>query len=342
VDIVGFGPIGRKLAEILASDDRLRRSFRVSSISDSSGFFAPRNASDVLMAVKSKESGRKISEIKGALPGRDKTSPGASDANVLFDVTNSDYSKPDEARDRAYSALRSGRHLISANKVALSYYFPEILDYARRKGLEVGYGATICGGRNAIVIAKNIGGEEEIIEAGAVLNASTTLILSSLEENASLTFEAACEIAAKTGVLESEWSIDLDGIDAAAKTAILSNVLFPMSKATFPKVKREGIRSESVRALLRSQRQGTEGRVRPGVVRLVSEITPQKCSVSPHMVNRSSALAVEGRFNAVSFQTKSLGEISVKNLGGGVDLTASVLISDLKRIASRVSKNSLQ
>jgi homoserine dehydrogenase len=47
-----------------------------------------------------------------------------------------------------------------------------------------------------------------------------------------------------------------------------------------------------------------------------------------------SPLAVKGRYNVVVFKTKTLGDISVRNLGGGVSLTASVIISDLKKIAS--------
>ena len=321
VDIVGFGPIGRELAQRLVTDSELKRAFRVVSISDSSGKVCTSKSTDVLKAVKWKNAGKKLQDSK--IDGRKETP-----SSVVVDVTNSDYTKFAEARNRAVSSLTSGKHFVSANKVALSNYFSEITGLAKKKGLEVGYGATICGGLHAINVAKNLP-TGEIESASAVLNASTTMILSMLEEDKSLSFEEACDNAAKTGVLESDRSIDLDGFDATAKTAILANVLFPESKATFDRVVRSGIRSDDAKEMIsRARKENTHK------VRLVSELTPKKISVGAKTIPSNSTLAVSGRFNVVQLRTKTLGEISVTNLGGGVALTASVLISDLKCIAS--------
>jgi homoserine dehydrogenase len=320
LDIVGFGPIGRELAKRLVSERDLASRFSVVSIQDSTGAVYPRKKSEVLKAIDWKNSGRKLSESKfGGKPKRK--------SSIFIDLTNSDYSKAEEARKRAISSLREGKHFVSASKVALSNYFSEIFSYAKRRNLEIGYGATICGARHAISVAKNIEWGE-IESASAVLNASTTLILSMLEEEPSLTFEEACKKAAESGVLESDWSIDLDGIDAAAKTAILANVLFPKSKVSLGGVKVRGIRDEMARELIQS------GRSNPlEKTRLISEITKNSVSVEPRKISSDSILAVRGRFNAVSLNTRNLGEIAVRNLGGGVLLTASVIISDLKRIS---------
>lgn len=321
VELVGFGPIGRELAKRLATESELKRLFKVVSISDSSGKICIGKSSDVLKAVEMKSSGGKL--LDSGIGVRRETK-----SSILIDVTNSDYSKAEEARKRATNSLRSGKHFVSANKVALSNYFSEITGLARRNELEVGYGATICGGLHAINVAKNLDAGE-VESASAVLNASTTLILSMLEEDATISFDEACKKAAETGVLESDWSIDLDGVDATAKTAILANVLFPKSKATFSKVARSGIREEAAKEMIDSVRKDGDQKVR-----LVSELTPEKISVSAKLVPSNSTLAVSGRFNVVQLRTKTLGEISVTNLGGGVALTASVIISDLKRIAS--------
>ena len=150
-----------------------------------------------------------------------------------------------------------------------------------------------------------------------------------LEENHNLSFDDACKKAAEAGVLESDWSIDLDGIDAAAKTVILGNVLFPESNFSLGDVAIRGVRDEKAKVLIANNRTKTDTRVR-----LVAEITEDKISVQPKAIPADSPLAVRGRFNVVLFNTKTLGEISVRNLGGGVALTASVVISDLKRISS--------
>jgi homoserine dehydrogenase len=318
VEILGFGPIGRKLAETITTDPALKNmGFSVQSISDSTAKIFPKRQSDVYELIKWKEAGQKFSELKN--PSKPKT-----DAEITIDVTNSDYSKPEEARKRAIDALSSGKHFVSANKVALSNYFNEITTHAKKKNLQIGYGGAICGGRYAITIARSIG-SSEVTSAAAVLNASTTLILSSLEENSSVTFDEACKNASKEGVLESDWAIDLDGIDAAAKTAILSNVLFPKSKTTLKNMKISGIRDDRAKEII-SKRTAREK------VRLVSRLTPKGASVKAEVLAGDSPLAVQGRFNAVLLETKSLGDISTRNLGGGVALTTSVLVSDLKQI----------
>ena len=319
LDIVGFGPIGRELARRIVSQKELGSRFAVVSIRDSSGAIYPKKPAEVLMAIEWKSSGGRLSELELAKKQSKKSS-------IFVDLTNSDYSKAEEARKRVFSALRQGKNLVSASKVALSNYFPEIFAYANRRRLEIGFGATVCGARHAISVARNIE-EGEIESASAVLNASTTLILSMLEEDPSLSFDDACRKAAYTGVLESDWRIDLDGIDAAAKTAILANVLFPRTKASLNKVARRGIRDQGAMKLIRSNRSSSGEKIR-----LVAEITRNNVSVEPKLVPIDSPLAVKGRFNTVLFNTKSLGEISVRNLGGGVALTASVVISDIKRI----------
>ncbi len=149
VDIIGFGAIGRELAKRVATDESLRKSFVVSSITDSTGTIYPKSPADVVKAVEWKSAGKKldssgIEKKKGAT------------GQIGVDVTTSDYKKPEEAKARAVEVLNSGRHFVSANKVALAYYYSEIFELAKKKKLTVGYGATICGGVHAISVAKKI------------------------------------------------------------------------------------------------------------------------------------------------------------------------------------------
>lgn len=324
VDIFGFGPIGRELAKRLVSEKELENEFSIYSISDSSGTIFPRNTSDILKAIELKSTGNKLSKLNLGKKH-------SSNSSIFIDLTNSDYKKAAETKERATLALSDGKHFVSANKVALSSYFSDIFALANERRLQIGFGATICGGVHAINVAKSIGiGEVESVSA--VLNASTTMILSMIEENHGLSFDDACKRAAETGVLESDWSIDLDGIDAAAKTSILGNVLFPDSNFSLADVARHGIRDQSARTIIENYKGKSER------VRLVSEITRDRIIVRPRAVPADSPLAVTGRFNAVLFKTKTLGDISVRNVGGGVSLTASVIISDLKRIFSSIGK----
>jgi homoserine dehydrogenase len=331
VDIVGFGPIGRELARRLISKE-LQETLHVASITDSTGTVYPKNAGEVLKAVEWKE-GKPDQKLNSS--GLDTRKGKAANSQIVVDATSSDYKKAEEAKTRAMDSLNSGKHLVTANKVALAFFYSEVLNLAKKKNLAVGYGATICGGVHAIRVAHGIAAGE-ITSASAVLNASTTLILSMLEENPAMNFEEACKKAAETGVLEKDWGVDLDGIDAGAKTAILGNVLFPDSQFSLGDIAIRGIRDDKAQLLIRyvALKRGEMDEK----IRLVSEIRAEGASVEPKPVKNNSALAVSGRFNTVVFETKTLGEISVRNLGGGVELTASVLISDLKKIVNLQKK----
>ncbi len=326
VDIIGFGPIGRDLGKKLCAIEK----YSIASISDSSLTVYPKDSAQVERAIEWKSEGRKFSDLKELKQSRAReTLQGLeySGARVAVDVTNSDYAKPEEAKKRALLAIGSGKHYVSANKVALSNYFGEIFDAAKKKNLKVGYGATVRGARHAIRIAQSLE-RREVQSAFAVLNASTTFILSKLEENSSMSFEEACNEASKTGILESDWGIDLDGVDAAAKTAILSNVLVPERRLAIREVKRRGIRDPEARELIESMKGSHESRIR-----LVSEIDQKgNASVKPKSMPLDSPLAVQGRYNVVMLVTTNLGDISVRNLGGGISLTSSVLLSDIKEI----------
>ncbi len=328
VDIIGFGAIGRELAKQIAIEEELRKSFTVSSIQDSSGTIYPKSQADVIKAVEWKSAGKTLDSS-----GVEKKK--SSTGQIGVDVTTSDYKKPEEAKRRATEILDSGRYFVSANKVALAYYYSEIFELARKKKLAVGYGATICGGVHAISVARRIA-PGEIQSAGAVLNASTTMILSMLEDNASMSFDDACKRAAETGVLEKDWSIDLDGIDAGAKSAILANVIFPESSYSLGDVAIRGIRDDKAQVAIKFIAQKKDSGEK---IRLVSEITRDGISVEPRTVPKDSPLAVPNRFNVVLFNTKTLGEISIRNYGAGIELTASVIISDLKNIQKLDKRN---
>jgi homoserine dehydrogenase len=250
----------------------------------------------------------------------------------VVDATNSDYAKHHEAKGRADLALNSGKHYVTANKVALAFHFGEIFDLARRKGLLIGYGATNISARPAIVVAQSMA-KGELTQVQGLLNSATTVVLSSLEADPSLSMDQAIEIARKEGILESDPSIDLDGWDAAAKTAILANAVFPERKITISDVSRIGITDERAKRLIESAKNDLGRKYK---VREVSEITKDKAVVEPRLVDAASSLAVRGHTGVVSLFSQVSGEITIKSTfpTGGVELTSSILLSDINQIAA--------
>jgi homoserine dehydrogenase len=298
----------------------------------------PKDSAQVLEVAKWKAERKenKLCEFAGAKIGaRGDLLQGIqfSHSSIVVDATNSDYSKHYEAKSRAELALNNGKHYVTANKAGLAFHYGEIFDLARRRGLLIGYGATNISARHAIVLAQNMA-KDELTQVQGLLNSATTVILSSLEEDRSLSLERAIEIAREEGVLESDPSIDLDGWDAAAKTAILSNAIFPDRKITVDQVSRNGIRDENAKALIESARKDPQ---RKYVVREVSEITKDRAIVEPRLLEASSSpLAIHGHAGVVTLFSQVSGEITIKSTfqSSGVDLTSSILLSDINHIAS--------
>ncbi len=331
---MGYGPIGRELSIKLA---RIPTRFSVASIADSSAVLYPKDSAQVLEVAKWKAERKdnKLSEFPSAKIGaRGDLLQGIqfSHSSIVVDATNSDYSKHNEAKGRAELALNSGKHYVTANKVGLAFHFGEIFDLARRKGLLIGYGATNISARHAIVLAQNMG-KDELTQAQGLLNSATTVILSGLEENLTLSMDQAIEIARKDGILESDPNIDLDGWDAAAKTAILSNAIFPERRITINDVSRKGITDDNAKSLIDSAKNNPERKYK---VREVSDITRDKAVVEPRLVESSSPLAVGGHTGVVSLFSKVSGEITIKSTfpASGVELTSSILLSDINQIAA--------
>lgn len=307
----------------------------VSSVTDSSAVLYPKDAAQVLEVAKWKNEKRenKLADFKGARVGaKGDLFQGIefSKSSIVVDSTNSDYSKHEEAKKRAIVALNSGKHYVSANKVALAFHYGEILDLARKRGLKIGYGATNLSARHAIAVAQNME-KDELTQALALLNSATTVVLSSIEENPTLSMEQAIEIARKDGILESDPLIDLDGWDAAAKTAIFSNAVFPERRITINDVLRAGIRDDKARQLIEDAKNDPSKKYR---VREVSEITREKAIVEPRLVEATSPLAVGGHSGVVTLHSRVSGEITIKSTfpSSGVELTSSVLLSDINQI----------
>jgi homoserine dehydrogenase len=164
-----------------------------------------------------------------------------------------------------------------------------------------------------------------------VVNSTTNHILSALEDGEA--FAPALERMQAEGIAEADPSLDVEGWDAAAKTAALANVL--MDAGLTPQdIDRTGIGPESAPLAL-------EVRTRGRRLRLVASAsrTPGgqvSGSVRPVELPDDDLLArLRGKSNALILQTDLLGEIAIHQLGGDVTMTAYALLSDLVALRRR-------
>ena len=86
-----------------------------------------------------------------------------------------------------------------------------------------------------------------------ILNSTTNVILSEMENG--LTFDAALKKAQQLGVAETDATNDIDGWDAAVKTAALITVLMDVT-VRLAEIERDGIRELTGEAVRNARRDG--------------------------------------------------------------------------------------
>jgi homoserine dehydrogenase len=139
-------------------------------------------------------------------------------------------------------------------------------------------------------------------------------------------FAAALAEMQARGVAEADASLDVDGWDAAAKTAALANVLLD-ARITPHDVERRGIGPGTLTAIEKAR---AEGRRLKLVVHARREGRNVTARVGPEVLAADDLLAgLEAQQNALILTTDLLEEIAVVQRSGSLTQTAYALLSDL-------------
>jgi homoserine dehydrogenase len=146
---------------------------------------------------------------------------GAADTLVELSTLNPQTGQP--ALDHCRAALDAGMHIVTANKGPLAHAYRELHDRAAVKRLAFFFESTVMDGAPIFSAAREGLAGAELLSFRAILNSTTNFILTAMEGGTS--FEDAVKQAQAIGVAEADPSNDVDGWDAAVKTAVLVNVL---------------------------------------------------------------------------------------------------------------------
>ena len=323
VQLLGFGNVGRAVARVLLEKEaffkrRYGLTFRVVGISDRSGTVWLPEGIDLREALLIKENFGRLSawtndyEVYNFSP---EEAVREMDADLVVDVTNDK-----NAWEWHMEALREGKGIITSNKPPLAFHYSELIGEAESRDLPYLFEATVMAGTPVIgILRENLLGDT-VKRIRAVLNATTTFILSRMEQG--IDFEKALKQAQELGIAERDPSGDVLGIDAGYKATILHCVAF--RPITFDEIVVRGITGvtaeEIGRALARSKR-----------IRLVATVEEGNVRVSPEEV--SGPLAVSSNENVAVIETDLLGELVIKGAGAGLKETASGVVNDMVKAA---------
>jgi homoserine dehydrogenase len=162
-----------------------------------------------------------------------------------------------------------------------------------------------------------------------ILNSTTNVILSEMEQG--LSFDEALKKAQALGVAETDASHDIDGWDAAVKTAALITVLMDIP-VRLEEIEREGIRDLTPQALHNAKRDGWPFKL---VCRATRTLSGVKASVRTEKVLSTQPMArIAGTSSYVYFETDIFPGLAITEDNPGLYATAYGLLADFVRVAT--------
>lgn len=217
-------------------------------------------------------------------------------------------------------ALDLGKPVITANKAVLGAFGPELLEHARSRSTPLLFEAAVAGAIPVIRALSGLSRADEIIKIEAVLNGTSTFVLSHAESTGATLQEAVSE-AQRLGYAEADPTRDLDGSDAADKLAVLVQYLFDEPLRT------QDVHRLGIDKLTDSDVQRDDGRR----WRLVATAIKGRCArVEPALLRPEDPLAATtGADNMVVVTTRLSGPITLGGAGAGGNATASSVVADL-------------
>jgi len=243
--LCGFGVVGQSFAKLLESrsEDLYARyglKPRIVGVFDRNGSAVNASGLDIsrLIDVKKKHNSvKKYSETKNNVSGIEMIND--LEAEVLIETTQSNYKDAEPGMTHIVNAMKRGMHVISVNKGPLALAFPSLMELADYNRVLFRFSGTVGGGTPILDFARNSLRGEQIVSFDGILNGTTNYILTNMEDG--MSFNDALNDAKQKGYVEADESLDLDGLDAAAKLVILANWIMGM-KVTMPNIKITGIR----------------------------------------------------------------------------------------------------
>jgi len=236
-------------------------------------------------------------------------------------------SKGEPAFTYIKQALQKGRHAVTANKGPLAFHFKELRELAKKRNRLLLFESTVMDGTPVFNLIKHGLRGASVLSFSGILN-STTNFLSELTERG-ISIDRALESARAKGIVEADPSDDLEGWDAAAKTAILCNVLFDseitpfqIPRSTFEEIFAKDIR-RSVEQKLRWKFICEGTRVKQKIHASV-KLTPVDESHPFYRINGTSSV--------LRIEADSLAPLTIVQENPTVTDTAYGVINDLLEI----------
>ena len=234
------------------------------------------------------------------------------------------------AYEFAKACIESGKHFVTANKLLVSVYGPELVAIAREKGVAFLYGAA-CGGGIAYLanlkLAKEI---DTLTSLGGILNGTTNFILDAMQSEGK-DYAEVLKVAQELGYAERDPSSDVDGLDTQRKLILSCSVGFDAY------LKPEQIPTYGISSVLAADIQWAKenGKVLRLCARAEKNDGKLSAYVEPTLVAANAPeAAILKNVNYAWYCGESYGLMSYTGQGAGKLPTAANVIRDVQSVSA--------
>ncbi len=290
------------------------------------------NIEIVKIAVKNKNKKRNIEDFDESLIT---DNPYEVVTNPEIDIVCELIGGIDPAFDLIKTAIKNGKHIVTANKELLAKKGEEIFNFAEENNKVILYEAAIAGGIPIIMPIKTILAGNEITKIEAILNGTTNYILTKMDMQGA-SYNDVLKEAQELGYAETDPTGDVEGFDAAYKITTLATLAFK-KRIKIENVYREGITKVRTEDMQAANDLGYK-------IKLVASAKMDEngyadVRVHPMLVSKDSTLAhIDYVTNAVSLTGHPIGHITLSGPGAGEFPTASSVVGDILIIAAELGK----
>jgi len=229
-------------------------------------------------------------------------------------------------------AIENGKHVVTANKALLAGCGQEIFSAAAQAKVDIGFEASVAGCIPIIKSIKESLAANRIHSVSGILNGTCNYILSKITSEGTV-FSKALEDAQKKGYAEADPTLDIEGIDAAHKLAILTALAYGMT-INLDDIYVEGIKDITPEDIRHAEQLGYRVKLL-AISKYVGDAVEAR--VHPTMIPFDNLFAsVNDSVNAVNVNGDAMGDMFFVGRGAGMMPTASAVVSDLIDISRNI------
>lgn len=234
-------------------------------------------------------------------------------------------------------AIKAGKHVVTANKALIAMHGQALETLAQAHDVDLMFEAAVAGGVPIVRVLRDSLSGVAINRVSGILNGTCNYLTTQMLETGR-SYDEVLEEAQRLGYAEADPTLDVSGMDAAHKAAILASIAFT-ADLDFDKVSVKGVDTIELVDLVLADKLGlrikliTEGLMSTeGVV----------CRVAPMALPIDHPLArVDGALNTVRVEGDALGAVTLTGPGAGAGPTASAVMGDISKLFTPTARSPL-